>query len=55
MKRFLDKPITWGSYLKFSGWMIIVSTICMIPYFKWCIELLGLSWKDCLPECLKKE
>lgn len=46
MKNFLDKPITWGGYLKLSGISFIVGMIGMIPYLKW----LGFDWKDCLPE-----
>lgn len=55
MKKFLDKPITWGSYLNFAGIMMILSMICMIPYIKWWCELLGVDWKDCLPESWRKK
>lgn len=32
-KEFLDKPMTWGGYLKFCFWCTIGSVIYSIVYF----------------------
>lgn len=54
MKNFLNKPITWGGYLKFTGIMIIAGILYMIPYLRWVRKLFGFNLKDCLPESWRK-
>lgn len=42
MRKFLNKPVTWGGYIKLSIWATVIG---MIITAGWWVCIFG-SWKD---------